>query len=262
MRPAPPFLAGPPAFQVGLRPIPVEAWLTPDWEAATLPEKRALLRERGEEVYRALPGSEAATYEAARLIGADTLLEAAALVSDDLVVLERDAEAWRVTALALCAPTFFSAAEAIGRSLECLHGPVPAEPRFAQRIARVFDGLRPDLVLERGNWTVQPGPARYTPKAAVVFEPVANLSPQALAASLHLRTERQTIRRLPDTGGVLFTIRVSLQPLAPLLREPAVRDAFAQAWTGAPAVVRLYKRWPALDAAVAALLRTSGQERA
>lgn len=263
MRPPVPFLSGPPSFQVGLRPIPLTAWLQPDWEAHTLPEKRALLAEQLDAVYRAAPGSDLAAAEAARLVGADSLPAAAALVSDDLVVLERQADAWRVTSLVLCAPTFFSAAEAIGRSLAELHGPVPApDPAFANRIARVFEGLRPDLILERQNWTVQPGGCRYTPAAAPVFAAANQLTPSELAATLHLRVERQTIRRLPECAGVVFTIRVSLSPLGPLLQDSAQRTAFAAAWAGAPEAVRRYKRWPLLDGAVATLLRAAGQERA
>lgn len=250
------FLAGPPAFRVGLRPIPQEAWLHPDWEAGALPEKRALLAERLAEVSAALPGAEQAAGEAAQLVGASTLTEAAALVSDDLVVLEKRADEWLVTALVLCAPTFFSAAEAIGRPIDALHAPVPtADPGFSGRIARIFDSLRPELILERHNWTVQPSETRFTPAAAPVFAVARSLAPHVLAQVLHLRTERQTIRRLPQSGAVLFTIRVSLEPLAPLLQQSSVRAAFAAAWNGAAAEVRLYKRWPLLDAAVATLLR-------
>ena len=250
-----PFLDGPAAFRVGLAPIAQEAWLAPDWEAHALAAKRALLDRRLGEVHGALPGSALAAGEAARLVGPETLIEAARLVSDDLVVLERQAGEWVVTTLVLCAPTFFSAAEVLGRSLHGLHAPVPAAaPEFAGRIARVFDGLRPELILERWNWTVQPGAERFTPVAEPVFAPAATLAPHALAPLLHLRLERQTIRRLPQTGGVLFTIRVSLLSLGSLLAEPAVRAAFAAAWAGTPPPVRDYKRWGLLEEAVAVLL--------
>ena len=37
---------------------------------------------------------------------------------------------------------------------------------------------------------------------------------------LFLRCERQTVRRLPRTGAILFTIRVFLNPLADLAAHP------------------------------------------
>ena len=44
---------------------------------------------------------------------------------------------------------------------------------------------------------------------------------------LWLRSERQTLRRLPATGAVLFTIRVQQTPFASLAERPDVAAAFA-----------------------------------
>lgn len=257
-----PFLAGPPDFMVGLHPIPLESWLLPDWEAACLPAKRALLNSRSEQVCAALEGAQEAALEAgALMVGAASLEEAAACVSDDPVILQKRDGEWRATAMVLCAPTFFSAQEAIGKSLGALHGPVPdvlgpnETQGLAQRVARIFDALAPDTVLERFNWTVQPGPERYTPQAQPVFERAAKLGAESAADLLHLRVERQTIRKLPESQAVLFCIRVSIDPLRDALAQSGARALFAQAWESAPLRVRQYKRWPMLDPAMAVLLQ-------
>lgn len=257
-----PFLAGPPDFMVGLHPIPLESWLFPDWEAACLPAKRALLNSRSEQVCAALEGAQEAALEAGALMAGEASLEAAAAcVSDDPVILQKRDGEWRATAMVLCAPTFFSAQEAIGKSLGALHGPVPdvlgpnETQGLAQRVARIFDALAPDTVLERFNWTVQPGPERYTPQAQPVFERAAKLGAESAADLLHLRVERQTIRKLPTSQAVLFCIRVSIDPLRDALAQPGARALFAQAWESAPLRVRQYKRWPMLDPAMAVLLQ-------
>ena len=67
--------------------------------------------------------------------------------------------------------------------------------------------------------------------------------------------ERQTIRRLPETGGVLFTIRIALDPLEPILRNPETGAALAAGWRGAADNARRYKRWDALEAAMEHLLK-------
>lgn len=256
-----PFMAGPPDFLVGLHPIPLEQWLFPDWEAECLPAKRALLQDRAAEVCAALENSEAAAFEAAQLLaGASSLQEGAAAISDDVVIMEKRDGAWCAAAMVLCAPTFFSARDAIGKSLGALHGPVPdvlgpnETQGLAQRIGRVFDGLAPDTVLERFNWTVQPGPERHTPDARPLFDRVAKLGAESVANLLHLRVERQTIRKLPKSGAVMFCIRVSIDPLREAIAQPAARAMFTQAWESAPARVRQYKRWTALDPALAVLL--------
>ena len=44
------------------------------------------------------------------------------------------------------------------------------------------------------------------------------------ATRLWLRTERQTLRRLPDSGASVFTIRVQMAPLSALAARPALQS--------------------------------------
>lgn len=46
---------------------------------------------------------------------------------------------------------------------------------------------------------------------------------------VRLRVERQTLRRLPKTGAIVFTIRVYLTPLVELVKEPDVPGRLASA---------------------------------
>ena len=46
---------------------------------------------------------------------------------------------------------------------------------------------------------------------------------------VRLRVERQTLRRLPRSGAIVFTIRVYLTPLEELVREPDVPGRLASA---------------------------------
>lgn len=264
----PPYLAGPARFDVGLKPIDPARWLLPDDEAAWLPGKAALIERDPDAVFRQGPGSLEAQAELVEVLaeraglhvpptGEPPLLAASRLVSDDLVLLAvpPDGADWSVVALSLCSPTFFDAAHAIGGSLARLHGPVPGgDPGLAGRIGRVFSMLRPDQVLERLNWTVQWGPDRYAPSGAPLRAAAAAAPVEAAAALLHERVERQTIRKLPRTQAVLFTIRVRLTPLAVRLADPPVRAAFADAWYRSAGPVRAYKHWASLERHVAHLL--------
>jgi hypothetical protein len=178
------------------------------------------------------------------------LEEAASLVSDDLCILEAARpNDWRLIAGALCAPTYWTLPERIGLDLGALHSPVPGgDPELAARVGRIFSGLKPDVVLERFNWTVQASDKRHTPDR-----------PSALnkqIEDLHLRVERQTIRKLPQTRAIVFTIRISVDPLLPILADGDTRDAFEDAWLGASATIRRYKHWAELETLVAKACRT------
>ncbi|PIL36662.1 hypothetical protein GSI_00351 [Ganoderma sinense ZZ0214-1] len=63
----------------------------------------------------------------------------------------------------------------------------------------------------------------------------------ATAETLHLRTERQTLRRLPRTGAIVFTIRVYQTQLAELVKEPGVPGRIASAIRSWPEDVARYK---------------------
>lgn len=249
-----PWFNGPPRFNVGLAPIAREHWLIPDTEAHVLPDKRARLA-RPETCYRAADWARAAEHEAARRIldhtggalnDASPLLSAAARVSDDLVVIARGRNgAWRAGALVLCAPTFFSIDRAFDDSLTGLHGPVPGGARLANRIGRIFDNLADGLVLERFNWTLQAGDQRFVPDAAPMRARADAAPAEQAKDTLHVRVERQTITRLPETGAVVFTIRICLDPVSALDDED--RAGIARAWRGASGEGRAYKGWDRLD---------------
>ncbi len=262
-----PFLAGPLTLAPGLKPIPPDTWLVPDTEEASLPGKHALMRAARADVYAARSGSEAAADEGARMIasalgvrlpaGWPSRLEAAAsLISDDVCLLMKDGEGlWRLEAASLTAPTFWRLADKLGEPLGGLHAPVPgANPGMVARIHRMFDALRPGQVLERFNWTVQPGPERFTPSQAPFKEKAAAMSETGALAALWLRVERQTVSKLLETGAVIFTIRVAIDPLAQALAGPAETMAFASAWSGIDAALAAYKGWPHYEHLVRAAL--------
>ena len=71
----------------------------------------------------------------------------------------------------------------------------------------------------------------------------------ATAETLYLRTERQTLRRLPRTGAIVFTIRVYQTRLAELVKEPGVPGRIASAIRSWPEDVARYGTSRILNAA-------------
>jgi hypothetical protein len=257
-----PFRAGAPRFAPALAPIESERWLVPDTERHVLDWKAQML-DAPAQVFRADPGSEAAAQEAAdrvleavgRRRGAG-LIAASRHVSDDLVVMTRQASGWTCSALTLTAPTFFSIESVIGRDVAGLHGPVPQAARLSDRIDRVFNGLRPGPVLERFNWTLQAGADRFAPLADPLRSRARAADPADALEVLHLRVERQTLCKLCETGAVLFTIRVCLDPVGHL-KEPD-RAALAAAWRGLGPAGRAYKGWADYEALAEAAFHAWG----
>ncbi|MEQ9504891.1 MAG: DUF3445 domain-containing protein [Hyphomonas sp.] len=266
-----PFLNGPLSLAPGLKPIPPETWLAPDTEAESwLGDKRDVMRAHRGEVYGARDGSEMAALELASAVHAvagpaqgdwaSALEAAASAVSDDLCILIKDRDdLWRLEAASLCAPTFWRLEEKLGEPLGGLHAPVPgANPGLVSRIHRMFDAVQPGQVLERFNWTVQPGMARFTPSQAPFKARAAELTVEGALNALWLRVERQTISKLAISGAVVFTIRVAVDPLRAALADAAHVDAFRTAWDGIDPVLGEYKGWPHYQRLVRAALSQAG----
>jgi hypothetical protein len=240
-------------FAIGLKPIPAAAWFE-GGEAEPAVRKDALLETAPALVWAETPESRPAQAEALEFVGLTLqraidaggrppLYAAAREVADDLCLMEKREGTWRLTALSLSAGSFFSAHEVIGRSLRELHVPVTGfGERFLTRVTRIFDGLRPDLLLERRNWSVVSSPELHMPDPAPMRAAIRDLDPAQAAELLFTRVERQTLRRLPRTGAVVFTIRVWLSPLAEVAADPTRLARFAAAWRAAHPDFRAYKK--------------------
>ncbi|KAI0772524.1 hypothetical protein BD413DRAFT_45757 [Trametes elegans] len=77
--------------------------------------------------------------------------------------------------------------------------------------------------------------------------PASRTETPATARTVRLRTERQTLRRLPRTGAIVFTIRVYQTPFEELVREPGVPGRIASAIRSWPEDVARYKARDAFE---------------
>ena len=198
----------------------------------------AHLLERHGDVYRLKRDGGTGT-TAVEIAGSDTtvpigpditspLLTAALLVPEDLVLMRRDETGWRLVAASLSFPSSWVLTEKFGKPMQEIHRPVPAfgpGTRIATLIERIFDNLAVEMPVQRYNWTLQAGEALYHPLSNEERDERAATRPSRFAgdenfATAFMRVERQTLRKLPVSGDILFTIRIYLDPLGVLARQP------------------------------------------
>lgn len=252
-------------FRIGLAPIPEADWFEPQGEDGDPALRKAATFARTPELcWGETDGSRAGQSEVNDLIhrhfgrtpppsdDIPPLRQAAALVDDDLCLMERRHGAWTLTAASLCAPSFFSALDAVGKPLSGLHGPVPGfNDTLLPRVSRIFDAVASDTLLERRNWSVVASGDLFLPSSAPIRALEPMIHPDEAKERLFIRMERQSLRRLPQTGGLLFTIRIWRHPLLDLARRPGELQAFREAWDRvmgeAGQDFRLYKGLTNLD---------------
>ena len=236
-------------WRVASRALSADGWLQPDPAAlaSDLAEKARIL-DGGLDAFVVTDGSEAACLEVRDLV-ADAIgqpladlaghpLEVAARrVHEDLVVMEKRDGAWMMTAGVVCFPTRWSPSDKIGRSMATIHDPVPRYGDIAAAVDRLFDRLQPGRIAWRPNWSVV-GDSSLRLDVNDRQAPAA--MPADPATQLHLRVERQTIRRLEATPDALvFTIRVHRWPLGEVLGE--IDRALAAELRALPSDVAVYK---------------------
>jgi len=238
-------------FTIGVKPLDPAGWIDVDDKLLPYLDEKDRLAERvPEKIFVAEPGTEAAQAEvltlladhlperfpdvyqrlgpqidiipAFRRVRLDTpyppLLIAGGLVQEDLVLMRRGDNGWRLAAAHLCFPSSWRLHEKFGKALQEIHAPVPdfgRDTRNANVIERMFDNLRPEQPVMRWNWSLHADDVLHHPHSAGQWR-----FGDDKIDSLYFRLERQTLRKLPESGDILFTIRIYLDPLKAMEAQP------------------------------------------
>jgi hypothetical protein len=273
-----PYAAGAAGFHIGLKPLDVDRWIEPDEEAPVqFANKMQLLDERHGDVVAALPGSLPAQQELLMLLSqylarqfpdlyrrdgdrievghagtvvdiADSSLSpidrAGRLVQEDLCLMQAREGAHVLTAASLCAPSVWRLADKMGHPLTDIHGQVPGfADQMAPRVERIFSHLKVDAPVWRLNWSIMTEPTLFLPghKHDRTDQRLAGLVAQTAGDKLWLRVERQTLRRLPVTGAIVFTIKTHIDPLKVISERPDLMRGLRSAVAAMPDDMSAYK---------------------
>jgi hypothetical protein len=255
-----------------------------------LAEKRRLLAERHQEVFGVLPQAEPGAWETLEMLvrhlrshfpclyeqkgdwldnratgetwsladrATHPLELAGRLVQEDFCLLKRDPEDElnKLVGASVCFPSRWRLAEKIGLPINDIHLPVPGyAERLGKAMNRLFDRLKVEKPVWRMNWGVVDDGALFQP----VVRPRPPDAPPITAGNagdwLWLRMERQTLRRLPVSQDILFTIRIYSQPLWKLAQKPQRAAALAGALRGLDESMQAYKSLAAYRDAVVSWL--------
>jgi hypothetical protein len=237
---------------MGLRTVEPAGWLEGgDDLLAQIPERLALLHSAREVIYQELPGYRGAIEELAHLIldnlqefhsdrylfgeGAlthiatgrtislaadDLLLQISSIIGEDLVVLSREGDEWKIVAGAVIFPSRWKLAEKIGKGMDSVHAPVPGyATALAPFMTATFDKITPDRAVWRKNWSLHSTKDLHQP---------TSIHDVAEPDQYWWRTERQTLTRSRVGDFLYFTIRNRAEPLAWIKEDSEAAAQFAQ----------------------------------
>jgi hypothetical protein len=269
-----PFEPGPYRMAMDLVSVGEADWFELDrLYPAEMAERRRLLETAHADVFAATPESDAARQEALALVTAaltthrphwfssdglmlrnhltgetwrpgsiDPLELAGRLVQEDLCLIQPGDDGPVFTAAVLCFPSRWRLLDKIGKPLAAVHQPVPF---YADRLARPVDRfmrhLKPGHIASRLNWSLLDDPALFQPGGKWRIDGTSDVTRQNAGQRVFLRVERQTLRRLPSSGAVLFGIRVHVYPLDRVIDGRDRAASLAQAVLALPAEIQHYK---------------------
>ena len=230
-------------LKLGLRSRHESQWLPlkdifgdNDERATQIDQKSHLFATKHAEVFSALPAAESASLELLELVyehiskyhlstpppinpALHPLESAARSLPEDLLLIapryisnssQSDAISWHLEAAALAFPAHWVLAEKMNQPLRAIHQPVPHyDEKLASPVDRFFTTMQIGPISSRQNWSLQFGDQLFSPQRSKRQSSTTNNGLE----ELFLRIENQTLRKLPKTGYVAFTIRTHLLPM-------------------------------------------------
>lgn len=236
-------------LRMGLRPLDLAEWLEPDEHLADdLALKRTLVADRYDEVVAIVddPAVHAACDELWRLVdpasrgfvvrdgaltpllalqnpegageeGLHPIVRSGLATQEDWAVMVPVDGHLVLAAACVCFPTRWVLATKIGKPMAAVHEHVAFyDEHLSKTVDSFFDRLTVDKPMWRLNWNLMDDADLFQP----VAKPVASVAPDEVGERVWLRVERQTLRRLPATGAIVFGIRIHQRPLAALADRP------------------------------------------
>ena len=170
---------------------------------------------------------------------------------DWLLLNPDDAGRWVLLAAAVCFPSTWRPEEKLGLPLSQIHAPVPTlNESLGAQIDKFIGAILPGTSWERSNWGLSRSselcqhPARNLPR----------LTAPLRAEQVWVRIENQVLHRLPQTGGLLFGIRLENVPLSAVKAHATAAPGLQRALRTMPDEVAHYKGLHAAREELIALL--------
>lgn len=162
------------------------------------------------------------------------------LIQDDVAIMfERADGQYYLLAGSVLLAGFWRLSDKFGMPLSEIHlsGSVPQyESKLRRGMENFFRRVQPANPVLRNNYLIQADDnlawsTSLGPEDSITNQHAAwSRAQKSKAAESHrLRTERQSLRRLPRSGGVVFTFRTYFEPITKVARERGVPGRLASA---------------------------------
>ncbi len=171
-------------------------------------------------------------------IGEKKLWPASVWVAEDICLLEPRGDDFIMTAASVCSPSNWLLEDKIGQTVDFIHAPVPGyEEVLSRRVNRFLQGLPSGKVMLRYNWSIQRGNELcWRGEGLSATTPI-----DPSDGDLFWRVERQTFIRLPQSGAIVFGIRIFLHSFDSLRHREGFTESMERLLSQLPEAEKRYK---------------------
>lgn len=171
------------------------------------------------------------------------------LVQDDLALMIEGSDGqYYLLAGSILLAGFWRLSDKFGMPLSEIHtsGSVPSfKPKLERGMMNFFRRLQPPNPVVRNNYFIQVDPdLAWSRSLGDEDGTVIGWTNSECVSDIkrhYFRTERQSLRRLPRSGAIVFTIRIYLEPIVKIARERGVPGRLASAIRGWSEETIVYK---------------------
>lgn len=157
----------------------------------------------------------------------------------DFLLMKPDAEGvFRLYGGCLCFPSHWDLHEKLGKPMAAIHSPVPG---LNETLGRQIDGflqrIKPGTSWERANWGLSRTPELnlHPSRKPLRFDATVTLD------EVWFRLEQQSLVSLPESGGILFGIKLVIIPMHEIKADTAARQGMIRALQTMPEPMAQYK---------------------
>jgi dimethylamine monooxygenase subunit A len=175
---------------------------------------------------------------------------AARLVQEDLIIMlppksnkKHISKGWWLAAGSVSFPSRWSLKEKFGLPMDIIHAPVPFyKEQIQDTVDTFFNAMPYDEIYARRNWSLYDNSTLRHDGSKQSSDMIKKSITSSNAGDrLWLRVERQTLRKLKETGAILFTIRIHLRQLKHVVSFDGIADRLSKALLALPPEMHEYK---------------------
>lgn len=163
-------------------------------------------------------------------------------VQEDLCLMAPGPDGYTLEAASLCFPARWRLMDKMGLPMSGIHKPVPDySEKLSRPVDSFFNRIDVDRPVWRVNWSLTTDPTMFQPGRQKQCASELSITSKNAGDMVYMRCERQTLRRLPDTGWILFTIKTYLDKVSKLHKYPKEAQNLSSLLRSAPTTLLSYK---------------------